>query len=234
MATAAAPAQRNVGYELALLIVLTLGNGIVGFDRQTVAYLTPFIVKEMHLSNGQLGWIASALSAAIAHLLVLRQPARRPERQAQGYAGRLHAAVLAAFGRQRLCDDFVFLLAARFALGLSEGPIVPISQAIIVDTSSPKWRGFNMGFMQMVGAFGIAGFVGPRVATVIGAEHGWRTAMFLSIVPGLVVAALMVLVLQARPAAASRQADGAEQSLCGFRRAAAYPEHARWRWRSPG
>ena len=73
---------------------------------------------------------------------------------------------------QRLATTFVFLLAARFALGLSEGPIVPISQAIIVDTSRPKWRGFNMGFMQMVGAFGIAGFLGPRVAT----SSGRRTA----------------------------------------------------------
>ncbi|MGZ3257532.1 MAG: MFS transporter, partial [Croceibacterium sp.] len=66
MAIVAAPAQRNRGYELALLGVLTLGNGIVGFDRQTVAYLTPFIVKEMGLTNGQLGLIAAALSAAIA------------------------------------------------------------------------------------------------------------------------------------------------------------------------
>src|SRR3569623_1065196 len=66
MATIAAPSERNRWHGLALLVVLTLGNGIVGFDRQTVAYLTPFIVKEMGLSNGQLGLIASALSAAIA------------------------------------------------------------------------------------------------------------------------------------------------------------------------
>jgi predicted MFS family arabinose efflux permease len=88
------------------------------------------------------------------------------------------------------------LLVARFLLGATEGPIVPISQAIILDSSSPKWRGFNMGFMQMVGAFGIAGFLGPRVATQLGADHGWRTAMFLSIIPGLVVAALMLLLLK--------------------------------------
>ncbi|HEY7806699.1 MAG TPA: MFS transporter [Croceibacterium sp.] len=196
MATAAAPAQRNVGHELALLIVLTLGNGIVGFDRQTVAYLTPFIVKEMHLSNGQLGWIASALSAAIAISSFFGSQLADQSGKRKGMLVGCTLLFSLLSGVSGLATSFAFLLAARFALGLSEGPIVPISQAIIVDTSSPKWRGFNMGFMQMVGAFGIAGFVGPRVATVIGAEHGWRTAMFLSIVPGLVVAALMVLVLR--------------------------------------
>src|SRR6478735_9358343 len=66
MATIAAPAPRNRGYELALLIVLTLGNGIVGFDRQTVAYLAPFIVADLGLTNAQVGLTASALSLAIA------------------------------------------------------------------------------------------------------------------------------------------------------------------------
>jgi predicted MFS family arabinose efflux permease len=181
---------------LALLIVLTLGNGIVGFDRQTVAYLTPFIVKEMGLSNGQLGLIAAALSAAIALSSFFGS-------QLADQSGRRKAILVGCTlvfsllsGVSGLATTFVFLLAARFALGLSEGPIVPISQAIILDSSSPRRRGFNMGFMQMVGAFGIAGFIGPRIATQLGADHGWRTAMFLSIIPGLIVAALMLLVLK--------------------------------------
>jgi len=198
MATAAPP-QRNRGFELALLMVLTLGNGIVGFDRQTVAYLTPFIVKEMHLSNGQLGLIAAALSLAIGISSFFgSQLADRSGRRKGLLVGCTLVFSLLS-GLSGFATSFIFLLSARFALGLSEGPIVPISQAIILDTSSPRARGFNMGFMQMVGAFGIAGFLGPRVATVIGAEHGWRTAMFLSILPGLVVAALMLLVLKRDP-----------------------------------
>ena len=195
MATMATPSERRTPM-LGLLIVLTLGNGIVGFDRQTVAYLTPFIVKEMGLSNGQLGLIASALSAAIAISSFFGS-------QLADQSGRRKAILVGCTlvfsllsGVSGLATSFVFLLAARFALGMSEGPIVPISQAIIVDVSSPKWRGFNMGFMQMVGAFGIAGFLGPRVATELGAAHGWRTAMFLSILPGLLVATLMVVTLR--------------------------------------
>ena len=51
MATLAAPTQRSASPMLALLVVLTLGNGIVGFDRQTVAYLTPFIVKVRNIGT---------------------------------------------------------------------------------------------------------------------------------------------------------------------------------------
>ena len=57
MATAAA--RRGTNSMLALLVVLTLGNGIVGFDRQTVAYLAPFIVKDLGLTNAQVGLTAA-------------------------------------------------------------------------------------------------------------------------------------------------------------------------------
>jgi len=194
-ASAAAPA-RGTGSMLALLIVLTLGNGIVALDRQTVAYLTPFIVAEMQLSNGQLGLIAAALSAAIAVSSFFGSQLADQSGRRKGILIGCTVVFSLLSGVSGLASTFVLLLAARFALGLSEGPIVPISQAIILDTSRPRWRGFNMGFMQMVGAFGIAGFIGPRVATQIGADHGWRAAMFLSIIPGLIVAVLMLVVLR--------------------------------------
>jgi ACS family hexuronate transporter-like MFS transporter len=205
MATqAAARPSTGANAMLPLLVVLTLGNGIVGFDRQTVAYLAPFIVNDLHLTNAQVGLMSSALSIAIALSSFFgSQLADSTGRRKAMLVGCTLAFSLLS-GASGLAAGFTMLLLARFLLGATEGPIVPISQAIILDTSSPKWRGFNMGFMQMVGAFGIAGFLGPRVATQLGADYGWRTAMFLSIIPGLVVAALMLLLLRRdtpRPAA---------------------------------
>ncbi|MEO6151996.1 MAG: MFS transporter [Croceibacterium sp.] len=196
MATTAAPARRPANSMLVLLVVLTLGNGIVGFDRQTVAYLAPFIVKDLGLTNAQVGLTASALSLAIAlsSFFGSQMADRSGKRKTVLVACTVLFSLLS--GLSGLTTTFIMLLGARFALGATEGPIVPISQAIILDNSSPKTRGFNMGFMQMVGAFGIAGFIGPRVATQLGADHGWRTAMFLSIIPGLIVAALMLLLLK--------------------------------------
>ncbi len=102
---------------------------------------------------------------------------------------------------------FGVLLAARFVLGAAEGPIVPISQTLILQSSTPERRGVNMGFMQMVGAFGIAGFIGPIVATQLAASHGWRMAMFLSVIPGLIVAGLMMVLIKPDPLQAERPAE---------------------------
>lgn len=196
MATLANAAPRERSSMLALLIVLTLGNGIVGFDRQTVAFLAPFIKADLGLSNEQVGWTASALSIAIAlsSFFGSQLADRSGRRKLVLVACTLAFSLLS--GASGLATSFALLIAARFALGATEGPIVPISQTMILHASSPRWRGFNMGFMQMVGAFGIAGFIGPRVATQLGATHGWQTAMFLSIIPGLVVAALMLFLIR--------------------------------------
>src|SRR5690606_29624078 len=45
----------------------------------------------------------------------------------------------------------------------------------------------------------IAGFLGPVVATQLAEAYGWRSAMFLSIIPGLIVAGLMVLMIRPDP-----------------------------------
>lgn len=198
---------------LALLFVLTLGNGIVGFDRQTVAFLAPFIVEDMGLTNAQVGLTASALSLAIAlsSFFGSQLADRSGKRKAVLVTCTLLFSLLS--GAAGLAATFAVLLASRFALGLAEGPIVPVSQTFILEASRPKWRGFNMGFMQMVGAFGIAGFVGPVVATQLGASHGWRTAMFLSIVPGLIVAALMIWLVRPDTAAAAPKSLASRRAL---------------------
>lgn len=199
MASNVAAPPRSQSTILGLLIILTLGNGVVGFDRQTVAFLAPYIVDDLGLSNAQIGGTASALSLAIAISSFLGS--QMADRSGRGRAILIGCTVLFSLlsGVSGLATTFVFLLTARFALGLAEGPIVPISQAMILKNSSPKWRGLNMGFMQMVGAFGIAGFLGPIVATQLAEAHGWRTAMFLSILPGLLVAALMVFMVKPEP-----------------------------------
>jgi MFS family permease len=204
MATIAA-APRDKSYELTLLALLTLANGVVAFDRLTVAFLAPYIVTDLGLSNAQVGWLAGALSGAIA--LSSFFGGRLADRT--GRRKTILIVCTLAFslgsGAGGLAATFGVLLAARFALGVAEGPMVPIGQTVIAETSQPERRGLNMGFMQMVGAFGLAGFLGPIVATQIAADHGWRTAMFLSILPGLLLALLLALLVRGddkRPAQA--------------------------------
>ena len=201
MATQAQPAPRDRRYEFTLLGLLTLGNGIVGFDRQTVAYLAPYIVAdpEMALTDAQLGWVASALSLGIGLTAFFgsQYVDRTGTRKWLMVFCTLGFSILS--GMSGLATSFALLMLARFALGTFEGPIIPVGQTLILHHSSPERRGLNMGFMQMVGAFGIAGTLGPIVATWLGETVGWRNALFLSVLPGLLVAGAMALFMKPDP-----------------------------------
>lgn len=193
------PAPRNRRYEITLLLVLTLANGVVAFDRLTVAYLAPYIVADLGISNAQLGLLAAALSGAIA--LSAFFGGRLADKTGKRKLILILCTILFSLGSGAggFAMTFLALFAARFVLGVAEGPMVPISQTVIAEGSSPERRGLNMGFMQMVGAFGIAGVLGPIVATELADAYGWRTTLLLSILPGLLLALLMYAVLKPDP-----------------------------------
>ena len=183
-------------YEIGVLLLLTLVNGVVAFDRLTVAYLSPYIVTDMGLSNAQLGLLAGALSGAIA--LSSFFGGRLADKTGRRKLILVICTLLFSLGSGAggLAMTFTVLFAARFALGVAEGPMVPISQTVIADTAAPERRGISMGFMQMVGAFGIAGFLGPIVATQLADIYGWRTTLLLSILPGLLLMVLLMVFLK--------------------------------------
>ncbi len=195
--TATAPST-NVSrrYEIGVLLLLTLVNGVVAFDRLTVAYLSPYIVTDMGLSNAQLGLLAGALSGAIALSSFLG--GRLADKTGHRKLILVICTLLFSLGSGAggLAMTFTVLFAARFALGVAEGPMVPVSQIVIADTAAPERRGISMGFMQMVGAFGIAGFLGPIVATQLADVYGWRTTLLLSILPGLLLMILLMVFLK--------------------------------------
>ncbi len=106
-----------------------------------------------------------------------------------------------------LAGGFVFLLAARFALGLAEGPIVPVAQSIVSIESSEHRRGLNMGIVLNLGAAAIGLTLGPILATQIAAAFGWRTAFFLSCTPGLMLALAITFWIR-KPVEAARPTAG--------------------------
>ncbi len=198
MATTTAQ-PRNRRYEITLLLVLTLANGVVAFDRLTVAYLAPYIVADLGISNAQLGLLAAALSGAIA--LSAFFGGRLADKTGKRKLILILCTILFSLGSGAggFAMTFLALFMARFLLGVAEGPMVPISQTVIAEGSSPERRGLNMGFMQMVGAFGIAGVLGPIVATELADSYGWRTTLLLSILPGLLLAAALYFLIKPDP-----------------------------------
>lgn len=218
---AAPPPARDKSYELWVLVWLTLANGIVAFDRLTVAFLAPYIVSDLGLSNAQVGWLAAALSGAIA--LSAFFGGRLADRTGKRKLLLIACTIIFSLGSGAggLAMSFAVLFAARFVLGVAEGPMVPISQTVMAETSAPARRGMNMGIMQMVGAFGLGAMLGPIIATQIAEEYSWRVALFLSAVPGLLVAGVLWYFLKpdpARPAAAATDNGSVMEALAALLR----------------
>jgi MFS family permease len=186
-------------YELGLLLLLSLANGIVALDRLTASYLSPYIVADLKLTNTQLGLLGGALSLAVAFsafgLGRLADSSGRPKRIL--IVGTIVFSLGSALGG--IASGFALLFLARFVLGLAEGPMVPVSQSLMADASDPRRRGFNMGSMQMSGAFLLGAMAGPILVTRIADDHGWRAAFFLSAVPGLALALALAFYVRADP-----------------------------------
>ncbi len=188
-------------YENTLVLLMGLANGVVALDRLAVSFLSPYIVAEFHISNTQLGLLASALSVAVAgsgYLLASLADSTRKRKQILLIMLLLFSVCSSLSG---LAGGFAFLLMARGVLGLTEGPIVPIAQSIVSIESSEHRRGLNMGIMLNLGAALIGMGVGPIFATRIAEAFGWRAAFFASCIPGLLLVAAIAVFIRPPPEA---------------------------------
>ncbi|MBC7987253.1 MAG: MFS transporter [Sphingomonadaceae bacterium] len=210
MSTQAGAPPAGRGYEIGLLVLLALANGVVALDRLMASYLSPYIVADLGLSNTQLGLIGGSLSLAIAISAfgLGRLADATGRRKTILVIGGVLFSLASALGG--FASGFLFLFIARFALGIAEGPMVPVSQSIMADASAPARRGFNMGALQMSGAFLLGAFVGPVLATQVADAWGWRTAFFLSGAPGLLLALTMALYIRPDPPRAAREVQPLE------------------------
>lgn len=178
-------------YELAVLLILSLVNGVVALDRLAVNFLSPYIIADLGLSNTQLGLLSSALSAAISISgLLFSSLADRTGRQKRILVWMLVAFSLMS-GGAGIAVGFVTLFLARLLLGVTEGPLVPLTQTIMGAASPPHRRGFNMGTMQIGGAFLIGAMLGPLLIVQVAERVGWQTTFFLTALPGLLAAILV-------------------------------------------
>ena len=198
--------SRFWNYEVALLIMMSAANGVVAMDRLALNVLSPYIIPEFHLSNTQLGLLASGLSVTIAisgYLLASLADATR-RRKTILLITLVLFSIFSAFSG--LAASFAILLAARMLLGLAEGPICAIGQSIVAIESPEERRGFNMGVMQNLGAAVLGSTLGPILLTQIASAAGWRGAFFASCIPGLILAACIYVwvrpINEAAPGAA--------------------------------
>lgn len=199
-------------YENLILLVLGLGQGVLFFDRLALNYLSPLVASDLALSNAQIGLLSAAMSIT------------------WGSSGYFISALSDRFGRRKkilivgvllfsllstlsgFAGSFMSLIGIRCLMGVFEGPILPISQAMVVAASSPARRGLNMGILQNFAMFFIANLIGPLVLTRLGDAVGWRSAFYLTGVPGLIVAWMIYTYIKGDGAPGSEVAAPAGQA----------------------
>ncbi|HVO45745.1 MAG TPA: MFS transporter [Steroidobacteraceae bacterium] len=179
------------GYETGLMVLLSLAFGFVFFDRNAMNFLAPFVAPELHLNNAQISLLSSGFSFAWALAGYLGG-------RLSDSAGRRKSFLLVTFIIFSCCSflsglatSFLMLLAARVAMGLAEGPVLPISQSLLMLESAESRRGFNMGFMQNFGSNLIGSTLAPLVLVALADLYGWRAAFYIAGLPGLILAALI-------------------------------------------
>jgi len=183
-------------YENRLLVILFIGFGFVFFDRLALSFLFLFIAKDLDLNNSHLGMLSSALSLMWA-LSGMTLGAYADRKESKKYI--LVLSVIAftlCSALSGMVTSFISLLIFRGLMGVAEGPVLPISQSLLAAASSPKRRGLNMGLVNASAPGLIGAVIAPPILIWIATDYGWRSAFYATIIPGLVIAALMMFFVR--------------------------------------
>lgn len=175
-------------YENRLLLILSLTFGFVFFDRLALSFLFPFMQDELDLSQTQLGMISSALALtwAISGALAGAWSDSRAKRKALLIVAVLGFSIFSALSG--LVAGFISLLVFRALMGMAEGPVLPLSQSLMIQSSTPSRRGLNMGLLQGSSAGLIGAMIGPPVVIGLATHFGWRVAFYVTCIPGILIA----------------------------------------------
>ncbi|HTJ19458.1 MAG TPA: MFS transporter [Steroidobacteraceae bacterium] len=181
-------------YELNVVILLTLGFGLVGLDRWIIAPLFPAMMKDLGLNYQDLGNLIGALGLAWGVFAVV----------AGGLSdrlGRRKVLVPAIIGFSILsglagiAQSLTMLIVLRALMGVTEGSFCPTSFAATAEASKPSRRGFNLGVQQSAfPLFGLA--LGPIIATQLLRFFEWRWVFIVVAIPGLIIGFLIWRVIR--------------------------------------
>lgn len=193
-------------YENKLVTVFFFAVGLVFFDRLIINFLMPFIQADLGLNNAQVGQLAAAaaLTWAIASVVGGRISDKVPSKRLYLVALMITFSMVSFM--QGFVGTFIHLIILRLLMGLFEGPTIPVTQSVLAMESSPRRRGFNLGFTMNTanGLFG--GVLAPVVIVALANIFDWRSAFFFTIIPGLIMSFVIWKVMREPESAAAAAA----------------------------
>lgn len=156
-------------------------------DRYVAAVASPLIQKEFNLSNGAIGFLASAflIVYAFAALPFGYWADRGVRRTVVGVGVTIWSLATLFTGFAR---NFFQLFLSRAILGIGEASYYPAGTSLLSDYFPKEQRARVMSIWGVGSTIGIAvGFAGGGY---IADKFGWRNAFFFAAVPGILFALL--------------------------------------------
>ena len=180
---------RSAGFGLAILSFINLFSYL---DRYIVSALAESLKHaNMGLSDANLGSLMSGflivytLAAPIFGALGDRRS--RPRLIALGVACWSFATALSGFA-----GNYLALFLARASVGIGEAAYVTIAPSLLSDYFPVRQRGRVMAIFFC--AIPVGSALGYVVGGLVDKHYGWRAAFFVAGVPGLLLAALCLLL----------------------------------------
>jgi len=176
----------------ALLLVYILNF----LDRQIVNILAEPIKGELGLSDTQLGLLAGPAFAVL--YAVLGIPIARYADNAKTNRVWLISICLAVWSAMTaLCgvaQNFVQLALARIGVGVGEAGCTPAAHSLIADSVPPEKRSSAIAFFGL--GIPIGGLLGLIIGGVVNDQYGWRMALMLVGMPGILLAVILPLLIR--------------------------------------
>jgi MFS transporter, ACS family, hexuronate transporter len=202
--------RRSQGYQIFLVLILSLNFGILFFDRNALNFLMPFVQPDLRLTDTQVGMLSSGLSLtwAIAGFTVGRLSDRLGSRKPVIVLGTI-AFCLCSFV-SGLAASFLMLLGARILMGAAEGGVMPVSHSMIASEVDEEHRGLAMGVAQNLGSNVLGSTAAPLILIPLALAYGWQTGFYMAAIPGLISAATIWFFVK-EPAKVLAKAGDAEK-----------------------
>ncbi|MES2025630.1 MAG: MFS transporter [Pseudomonadota bacterium] len=176
------------------LSILTMIYSCHFLDRTMISIIVEPVRAEFHLHDSQIGLLtglAYGATFAIAGIPIGLLIDRTNRIKLLAILVTIWSGMTILSG---VANSYIQLLLARMGVGASEAGGSPASLSLISDLFPPSKRSTAVGY------FFLSNAIGATLSIVIGgfvtAQYGWRTAMLLAGVPGIILAAVLILTVR--------------------------------------
>lgn len=160
-----------------ILLIISMGYVAAVLNMQGIKTLMPFIREELVLTRAHAGLYSTFFFLSATGIAIISG-------KIVDLIGPRKGLVLGTFcmGVLMILHAFVpgytFMLALAFVAGVAFSMVTPSANKGVIELVTPKRRAMSMGIVHAGG--GIGGLIAALLIPYIGAEYGWRFALFLS------------------------------------------------------